>query len=77
LEAEQTGAMLKAAQQTAGLPIDHLAILTDPEAPPGEGELRVDPAAGRLVRSLGRRTPTLPWRIGENAQSAVRWASRR
>ena len=43
--------IVKAAHETSRVPLDRLAVLTDPDGPHGEGELRVDHAAKRLVRS--------------------------
>jgi hypothetical protein len=45
------GDLVKEAHETSRVPLDHLAILTDPDLPHGEGEVRVDHAAKRLVRS--------------------------
>lgn len=43
--------LVKEAHESSRVPLDHLAVLTDPELPHGEGEVRVDHAAKRLVRS--------------------------
>jgi hypothetical protein len=43
--------LLTSAHETSGVPLDHLALLTNPEIPHGEGEVRVDHAAKRLVSS--------------------------
>ena len=43
--------IVKAAHETSRIPLDRLAVLTDPDGPRGEGEVRVDHAAKRLVRS--------------------------
>jgi hypothetical protein len=43
------------AHESSRVPLDHLAVLTDPELPGGEGEVRVDHAGKRLVRSGAAR----------------------
>jgi hypothetical protein len=43
--------MLKDAHERSRVALDHLAILTNPDFPHGEGEVRVDHEAKRLVRS--------------------------
>ena len=43
--------LIKDAHELSRVPLDHLAILTDPDLPHGEGEVRADHAAKRLVRS--------------------------
>ena len=43
--------LMKDAHERSGVPLDQLAILTNPDLPHGEGEVRVDHAAKRLVRS--------------------------
>jgi hypothetical protein len=43
--------LLTSAHEASGVPLDHLALLTNPDFPDGEGEARVDHAAKRLVRS--------------------------
>ncbi len=43
--------LLKDAHEKSRIPIDHLEIVSDPDFPHGEGEVRVDHAAKRLVRS--------------------------
>jgi|KBSSwiStaDraftv2_1062776.scaffolds.fasta_scaffold1055450_3 hypothetical protein len=41
---------MKTSSEASGVPIEHLAILTDPEIQPGRGTLHVDPAAKKLLR---------------------------
>jgi hypothetical protein len=43
--------LLKDAHETSRVSLDHLATLTNPHLPHGEGEVRVDHAARTLVRS--------------------------
>jgi hypothetical protein len=43
--------VLKRAHEQSRIALDHLAILTNPDFPHGEGEVSVDHAAKRLVRS--------------------------
>jgi hypothetical protein len=43
--------LLKDAHEMSRVPLDHLAILTNPDFPHGEAEMSVDHAAKRLVRS--------------------------
>lgn len=43
--------LLKDAHEKSRVPLDHLAILTNPDFPHGEGEVRADHAQSRLVRS--------------------------
>lgn len=43
--------LMKDAHERSRVPLDHLAILTNPDLPHGEGEVRVDHASKRLVRS--------------------------
>jgi hypothetical protein len=43
--------LVKDAHESSRVPLDHLAVLTDPDVPPGEGEVKVDHAAKRLTRS--------------------------
>ena len=43
--------LIKDAHESSRIPLDHLAVLTDPDLADGEGEVRVDHAAKRLVRS--------------------------
>jgi hypothetical protein len=43
--------LMKGAHEASRVPLDQLAILTNPDLPHGEGEARVDHAAKRLVRS--------------------------
>jgi hypothetical protein len=50
-EQHRIDTLLKDAHETSRVPIDHLATLTNPHLPHGEGEVRVDHAARTLVRS--------------------------
>jgi len=49
-EAERRETILKGSHQASGIALEHLAVLSNPELPPGEGELRVEPASRRFVR---------------------------
>ena len=49
-EAERREAMLKSAHEGSGIALEHLAVLSDPDLPAGDGELRVEPASRRFVR---------------------------
>jgi len=49
-EAERREAILKGSHEASGIALEHLAVLSNPELPPGEGELRVEPASRRFVR---------------------------
>jgi hypothetical protein len=51
LEQHRVNQLLKDAHEKSRVPLDHLAILSDPDVPHGEGEMRVDHAAKRLVHS--------------------------
>jgi hypothetical protein len=50
-EQHRLSQLLKEAHEKSRVPLDHLAALTDPEFPHGEGEVTVDHAAKHLVRS--------------------------
>jgi hypothetical protein len=50
-EPDRIAHLLKEAHEKSHLPLDHLAILTDPDFPQGDGEMKVNHAAKRLVRS--------------------------
>lgn len=50
-EQHRMNQLLKDAHEMSRVPLDHLAILTNPDFPQGEAEMRVDHAAKRLVRS--------------------------
>ena len=50
--------LLRSAHETSGVPLDHLALLIDPHLPQGEGQVRVDHASERLVRT-GSTPPRL------------------
>jgi len=43
--------LLTSAHEASGVPLDQLALLTNPDIPHGESEVHVDHAAKRLVRS--------------------------
>jgi len=43
--------ILKQAHEASNAPLEHLAVLSGSEIPSGEGSLRVDPGAKRLVRT--------------------------
>jgi hypothetical protein len=43
--------VLSSAHETSGVPVEYLALLIDPDLPQGEGEVRVDHASKRLVRT--------------------------
>jgi hypothetical protein len=47
----QIADLMKDAHEASRVPLDQLAILTNPDVPHGEGEVRADHAAKRLVRS--------------------------
>jgi hypothetical protein len=51
LEQHRVSQLLKDAHEKSQVAVDHLAILTDPDFPHGEGAMKVDHAAKRLVRS--------------------------
>jgi hypothetical protein len=51
LEQHRVNQLLKDAHEKSRVPPDHLAILSDPDFPRGDGEMRADHAARRLVRS--------------------------
>ena len=42
--------MLKTSHEASGIPREELAVLSNPELPPGQGELYVDHATLQLVR---------------------------
>lgn len=50
-ERHRMNRLLKDAHEMSRVPLDHLAILTNPDFPRGEAEMRVDHAGKRLVRS--------------------------
>ena len=50
-EQRRMNQLLKDAHEMSRVPLDHLAILTNPDFPHGEAEMSVDHAAKRLVRS--------------------------
>ena len=50
-ERQRVNQLLKDAHEKSRVPLDHLAILTNPDFPHGEGEMRADHAQSRLVRS--------------------------
>jgi hypothetical protein len=50
-EQRRMNQLLKDAHEMSRVPLDHLAILTNPDFPHGEAEMRVDHVAKRLVRS--------------------------
>jgi hypothetical protein len=50
-EAERHQALLKGSHEASGIALEHLAVLSNPDLPAGQGELRVEPASRRVVRS--------------------------
>jgi hypothetical protein len=50
-ESERVHKLLMEAHEKSRVALDHLAILSNPDLPDGAGEVRVDHAAKRLVRS--------------------------
>lgn len=48
--AERRQGVIVATSASTGIPAERLSVLTDPDLPPGDGELRVDHRAQRLVR---------------------------
>ncbi len=50
-EQHRVNQLLQDAREKSQVALDHLAILIDPDFPHGEGEMKVDHAAKRLVRS--------------------------
>jgi hypothetical protein len=49
-ESDRLAAILKSSHETSSVPIEHLAVLTTQDVPPGEGELHVDHVMKKLVR---------------------------
>lgn len=49
-DADRVASLLRAAHQASGVPLEHLAVLTNPDMPTGDGALRVAPQNGQLVR---------------------------
>jgi len=52
-ESERLTAMLKSSHEASGVPLEHLAVLTNPDVPAGEGELHIEHAKRQLVRKRG------------------------
>jgi hypothetical protein len=50
-EQHRISELIKDAHKSSHVPLDHLAILADPDFPHGEGEMKVDHGAKRLVRT--------------------------
>jgi hypothetical protein len=50
-EASRVHKLLNETHEKSRVALDHLAVLTNPDFPHGEGEMRVDHSAKRLVRS--------------------------
>ena len=49
-EEERHASILSTSHHASGIALKDLAVLANPELPPGDGELHFDPAARRLVR---------------------------
>ena len=49
-EPERVTAMLKSSHEASSIPVEHLAVLTSPDVPAGEGELHIEHAKRQLVR---------------------------
>ena len=50
-EQHRISELMKDAHKSSHVPLDHLASLSDPDFPHGEGEMKVDHGAKRLIRS--------------------------
>ena len=48
--------LVKDAHESSRVPLDHLAVLTDPDVPPGEGEVKVD-HAGETAAAISAPAP--------------------
>ncbi len=58
-EAERMEGLRQGTHETSGVPVEHLGVLSAREAPPGEGVLRVDHAAQKLVRATRHFDPRI------------------
>jgi len=58
-EQERVEALRTSTHVTSGIAVEHLAVLTTRGLPPGEGALRIDHAARKLVRTPGHFDPRL------------------
>ncbi len=56
-EPERLKAILKSSHEAAGVPLEHLAVLSNADVPLGDGELSIEPAAKQLVRKAGKFDP--------------------
>lgn len=57
LDGELHQRLRKQAHANSNVPFEHLAVLTDRAMPAGDGQLTVDAAAKRLVRTAERPLP--------------------
>ena len=54
LDEELRQRIMRQTHEASTVPIEHLAVLSGYEAPPGEGPLHVDPQSRKLVRKVER-----------------------
>jgi hypothetical protein len=58
-DSERVEQILANSQEASGIPIERLAVLSNPDLPAGTGELRADHAAKRLVRKASSVDPRI------------------
>ncbi len=58
-ETERINGLRQGTHETSGVPVEHLGVLSAREVPPGEGVLRVDHAAQKLVRASQHHDPRI------------------
>jgi hypothetical protein len=56
-EPERLRAMLKSSHEASSIPLEHLAVLTNPDVPAGEGELHIEHSKRQLVRKRSAYDP--------------------
>jgi len=52
-EPDRLAEMLKSSHEASGIPLEHLAVLTNQDVPPGQGELCIDDGTKQLIRKCG------------------------
>ena len=58
-DSERVDRILASSREASGIPIERLAVLTNPDLPAGAGRLRADHSAKRLVPQAGGIDPRI------------------
>jgi hypothetical protein len=58
-ESERKTKMLESSHKASGISVEHLGVLSNPDIPPGEGELHVEHTKRQLVRKRPSYNPRI------------------